>query len=93
MQGLCIIPSIFTAPMVYGDTAIINIAIKNIGGNSLVFTYSIMRKRDGMLFFEADAFTVFISLKTMKPTPITDEFRNLLVRYMEARNYICFILL
>jgi hypothetical protein len=57
------------------------------------FNYSILRKRDGMLFFEADTFTVFMSLKTMKPAPITDEFRNLLARYMEARNYICFILL
>jgi acyl-CoA thioesterase FadM len=57
------------------------------------FNYSILRKLDGMLFFEADAFTVFMSLKTIKPAPITDEFRNLLARYMEARNYICFILL
>ena len=92
MQGLCIIPSIFTAPMVYGDTAIINIVIKKMV-ETLFFNYSILRKRDGMLFFEADAFTVFMSLKTMKTAPITDEFRNLLVRYMEARNYICFILL
>ena len=92
MQGLCIIPSIFTAPMVYGDTAIINIVIKKMV-ETLFFNYSILRKRDGMLFFEADAFTVFMSLKTMKPAPITDEFRNLLARYMEARNYICFILL
>jgi 4-hydroxybenzoyl-CoA thioesterase len=30
------IHSNFTAPLVYGDTAIINIAIKKIGGSSLV---------------------------------------------------------
>ena len=63
--------------MVYGDTAIINIVIKKMV-ETLFFNYSILRKRDGMLFFEADAFTVFMFLKTMKPAPITDEFRNLL---------------
>ena len=53
------------------------------GGSSHIFTYSIRRNRDGMLCFEADVTTVFMSLKTMKSIPITDEFRDLFERYME----------
>ena len=74
------IHSNFTAPLVYGDTA----AIKKNDGSSLVFIYSIRRKRDGILCFEVDVTTVFMYLETMKSLPITDEFCNLFERYMDS---------
>ena len=78
------VKSDFKAPLVYGDTAIIKLGIKNIGKSSLIFSYRIRRKRDGVLCFTADVATVAVSLETMKSVRIPDEYRNLFENFLKT---------
>ena len=78
------ISSDFIAPLVYGDTAIIKLAIKNIGKSSLVFGYRIRRKSDSELCFTAEVTTVAMSLDSMKSVPISQEYRTLFEKLLEA---------
>ncbi|MCP4901280.1 MAG: acyl-CoA thioesterase [bacterium] len=69
------IESNFTAPLSYGDQAVVGLAVKNVGTTSATFTYSIRRKRDGVPCFSATVTTVLINLDTQKPQPIPDDLR------------------
>ena len=72
----------FEAPLVYGDVAIVELTVKRIGNSSVVFGYDIRRKRDGVLCCRTDITTVLVDLDTMKPVPLTDEFRTIFRRYL-----------
>ena len=54
------IQSEFQAPLSYGDTALVTLAVKKIGRSSVVFAYDIRRKRDGALCFQAEITTVLV---------------------------------
>jgi 4-hydroxybenzoyl-CoA thioesterase len=71
------IQSEFQAPLSYGDTAFVTLAVKKIGRSSVVFGYDIRRKRDGALCFQAEITTVLVNLDTLSPVPIEAELREI----------------
>lgn len=78
------IESQFTAPLSYGDSAVIELEIERLGRTSVVFGYRIRRKRDGALCFTAHITTVLIDLDTMKPVGIPEELRTILDQYFDS---------
>jgi 4-hydroxybenzoyl-CoA thioesterase len=72
----------FRAPLSYGDTAVVTLAVANIGTSSMVLTYRIHRKRDSVLSFEAVIKTVLINLDSQKSTPLPEELRRMLEQYL-----------
>lgn len=75
--------STFKAPLAYGDVAVVELTVTDLGRTSVTFGYDIRRKRDGVLCFQASIKTVFIELESLKPTPLTDEFRKIFSRFLE----------
>ena len=61
------IQSEFHAPLSYGDVAIVELSVSEIGNSSLKLGYDIRRKRDGALCFHGDITTVLVNLDTLKP--------------------------
>ena len=72
----------FKAPLVYGDTALVTLAVKRVGTSSVTSRYEIRRKRDAALAFTADITTVLIALDTQKAQPLTDELRAVFTSYL-----------
>lgn len=72
----------FTAPLAYGDTAIVTLGIVKVGTSSVVSRYEIRRKRDAALCFSAAITTVLISLVDQTPRPLTDELRRVFESYL-----------
>ena len=78
------IESQFDAPLEYGDTAIVELAIDRVGRSSVDFTYTIRRRRDGTHCFRAKVTTVLIDLDSRKPVPLTPELRTILEQSLAA---------
>lgn len=74
----------FHAPLSYGDTAIVELTVREIGATSLKLGYDIRRKRDGTLCFHADITTVLVNLDTLKPTRIDAELREIFEKFFIA---------
>jgi 4-hydroxybenzoyl-CoA thioesterase len=74
------IESDFTAPLAYGDIAVVDVRVEHVGTSSARFRYEIRRKRDGVLAFTASITTVFMDLDARTSTPLTDDVRALLQR-------------
>ncbi len=72
------IKSEFVAPLTYGDTAIVTVAVDKVGTSSVRFYYRIHREHDSQLCFEAHITTVFMDLDSRKSEPLPDEIRTLL---------------
>lgn len=72
------ITSSFLAPLTYGDIALIELKVAEVGRSSLKMGYEIRRKRDGVLSFTAEITTVLIDLDTQRPVEIPDDFRRIL---------------
>ena len=79
------IESNFSAPLVYGDVAIVALSVERMGKSSVTLGYEIHRKRDGVLCFTARVTTVLVSIDTMKPVPLDDEYRSLFERLLTTR--------
>ena len=79
------IESNFSAPLVYGDVAIVALSVERMGKSSVTLGYEIHRKRDGVLCFTARVTTVLVSIDTMKPVPLGDEYRSLFERLLTTR--------
>jgi 4-hydroxybenzoyl-CoA thioesterase len=77
------IESTFKAPLVYGDVAIVELTVKDLGKTSVTFGYDIRRKRDGVLCFHAEIKTVLVDVDSLKATPLSEEFRSILSRFLE----------
>lgn len=71
------IESKFSAPLAYGDIAVVELSVQRVGNASLEMRYLIRRKRDARLCFEATITTVMMDLDAQKSLPIPDELRNL----------------
>lgn len=69
------IESDFSAPLVYGDTAVVELTVGRVGTTSVEMCYELRRKRDGVSCFRARITTVLMDLDTQRPLPIPDEFR------------------
>lgn len=78
------IESQFTAPLEYGDVAVVELAVQNVGTSSAVLVYTIRRKRDGMPSFKATITTVLMDLDSRRPIPIPDELRALLEGHLSS---------
>lgn len=72
----------FRAPLAYGDTAIVTLAVKKIGTSSVQTRYEIRRKRDSVVSFVADITTVFIHLDTQKSLPLSAELKAVFSNYL-----------
>ena len=79
------IESSFSAPLIYGDVAVVELSVERMGNASVTFGYQIRRKRDGALCFQARVTTVLVSIDTMKPVPLSDEYRALFERLLSAK--------
>ncbi len=71
------IQSEFTAPLRYGDIALVKISICKVGRSSATFNYEIRRKKDTKLCFSAQITKVFMNLESNEVLPIPDDMRNL----------------
>jgi 4-hydroxybenzoyl-CoA thioesterase len=72
------IDSSFTAPLTYGDTAVVELSVEKIGTTSVVFSYRIRRRRDGVACFAATVTTVLIDLDSQEPQTIPADLRTML---------------
>jgi 4-hydroxybenzoyl-CoA thioesterase len=77
------IQSTFKAPMAYGDVAVVELTVEEIGKTSVTFGYDIRRKRDGILCFHASIKTVLVDVDSLKPIPLNEEFRSIFSRFLE----------
>jgi 4-hydroxybenzoyl-CoA thioesterase len=77
------IESTFQAPLAYGDVAIVELTVKDLGKTSVTFGYDIRRKRDGILCFHAEIKTVLVDVDSLKPAVLNEEFRSILSRFLE----------
>jgi YbgC/YbaW family acyl-CoA thioester hydrolase len=71
------IHSDFSAPLRYGDIALVKMEIVTIGRSSATFNYEIRRKRDSKLCFTARIIKVFMDLESNIVLPIPDDIRSL----------------
>jgi len=71
------IHSDFSAPLRYGDIALVELSIGKIGRTSATFHYEIRRKQDSKLCFSAEITKVFMNLENNKVLPISAEMRSL----------------
>ena len=72
------IDSSFTAPLTYGDTAVVELSVGKIGTTSVTFSYRIRRRRDGVACFAATVTTVLIDLDSQQPQTIPADLRTML---------------
>lgn len=77
------IESSFSAPLAYGDHAVVQLSVRKIGDTSLVCHYEIRRKRDSTLCFQADITTVFVDLDNHQPLRIDEELRKIFEQYLD----------
>ena len=71
------IESEFTAPLRYGDIALVKVSIGKIGRSSATFNYEIRRKQDSRLCFSAQITKVFMDLDNNEVLSIPDDMREL----------------
>lgn len=71
------IRSDFSAPLRYGDIALVKLEIDKIGRSSAAFNYEIRRKQDSKLCFSARITKVFMDLDTNAVLPIPEDMRAL----------------
>ncbi|OGQ26007.1 MAG: hypothetical protein A2138_25085 [Deltaproteobacteria bacterium RBG_16_71_12] len=74
----------FTAPLMYGDIAIVTLAIVHIGRSSVRMRYLIRRKRDAALCLTAEITNVMMDLDKKQALPIPDELRSVFQSYLSA---------
>ena len=76
------IESSFRAPLVYGDIAIVELAVSQVGNSSVSLAYRIRRKRDGELCFECSNTSVLMDLDKRSAVPIPGEIRAVFEKYL-----------
>ena len=72
------IQSEFTAPLEYGDVAIVELSVQKVGRSSVDIQYNIRRKRDGAPSFRASITNVLMNLDTRRPMSLPPELRSIL---------------
>ena len=71
------IESEFTAPLEYGDVAVVELMVKDVGTSSVRIRYHIRRKRDGAPAFQGLVTNVLMNLDSRKSVPLPQELRRL----------------
>ncbi len=78
------IESTFTAPLEYGDIAIVELTVEEVGRSSVGFRYTIRRKRDGAKSFRARITNVLMNLDSRRPVPLPQELRSILEQSLSS---------
>lgn len=78
------IESEFTAPLEYGDVAVVELAVQSVGSSSVRIRYTIRRKRDGAPSFSALITNVLMDLDTRRPVPLPSELKALMEGQLAA---------
>ena len=79
------IESSFSAPLSYGDVAVVELSVERLGTTSATFTYHVRRRRDAVACFTATVTTVLIDLDSQKPQAIPDDLRTILEQELGQR--------
>jgi 4-hydroxybenzoyl-CoA thioesterase len=66
----------FMLPLVYGDEAIVEVAVSGVGRSSATFEYNIRRARDNALCVRARLVQVAMNLDERRAIPISDSLRR-----------------
>lgn len=74
----------FKAPLAYGDTAVVTLAVAKIGTKSLTLAYDIRRKRDSALCMQTQIVTAYMDLDAQEALPIPDDLRKIFGRYLKG---------
>ncbi len=74
----------FKAPLAYGDVAIVEMNVNEIGQSSLKMGFVIRRKRDGRECMTAEVTSVMMNLDTEKSQPIIPELKTIFENYFTA---------
>lgn len=69
------IQSEFHAPLAYGDVAVVELTVLEIGNTSVKLGYDIRRRADGQLCFNADITNVLVGLDDLQPLRIESDLR------------------
>jgi 4-hydroxybenzoyl-CoA thioesterase len=78
------IESDFSAPLAYGDVAVIEMTVAKLGTSSVQLHFKIRRKRDGEGCFRAKITTVYMNLDTQKAQPVDTELRTIFERFLAS---------
>lgn len=78
------IESEFTAPLEYGDVAVVDLAVEHVGTSSVRIRYTIRRKRDGAPSFNGVITNVLMDLDSRRPVPLTPDLRAVLEDHLAA---------
>lgn len=76
------IESQFTAPLKYGDLAVVQMNVLSIGTSSLTMRYEFYRKEDGEKCFYADITTVLMNLDTHQSQPLPETYIAIFKNYL-----------
>ena len=76
------IESQFTAPLKYGDIAVVQMNVVSIGKSSLKTRYEFFRKEDGAKSFQAEITTVLMNLDTQKSVALPAHYRTIFENYL-----------
>ena len=68
----------FTAPLRYGDTAVIEVRVENVGVTSCTLAYTLTRARDGARVATVTHVCVLSDLRTLHKVKIPDDVRAVL---------------
>ena len=66
----------FMIPLVYGDEAVIEVSVSDVGSSSATFEYSVRRAVDGALCARARMVHVAMNLDERRAVPISDQLRR-----------------
>jgi 4-hydroxybenzoyl-CoA thioesterase len=66
----------FFVPLVYGDTALVEVSVSKLGQSSLTFEYSVRRASDGTLCAQSTQVQVAMNLDTRRAVAIPDKYRE-----------------
>jgi 4-hydroxybenzoyl-CoA thioesterase len=74
----------YLVPLRYGDTAIVEAEVTQIGRTSVSFRHTIRRQSDGQVCAHVAHVVVVVVMSAMKPMEIPTDMRSALLRYVSS---------
>ncbi len=74
----------YRSPLRYGDVAVIEVEVEDIGGRSITFRHTMRRKADGVVCAVARHVVVTARISQIETVPIPDDVRALLEGHLVA---------
>ena len=72
----------YHAPLRYGDTALVDVAVERIGGRSITFAHAITRAADGVRCATIRQVVVVCELDGLRSLDLPDDLRALLIPHL-----------